>query len=257
MPRPFTLRLPLLAPLAILLLSGCAPTYKFTQIDATKSVAIVSYSAVRSDEQTSKGIVVQFDSGQAKKNAVIAYDRLGKALSEKFGWTVHPYSTVAGHPAYAKVYQAVHESSWLMKQQFVGKNDANHYHPKGIFFPVMMGSVEPAQLESVYENLGVDAVAVATVGVTESRENHIFSPDELVFSTVMNFRVYRRGQEDPVWKDHWIEAEHRTRNGDTRIGPFQFNGNRQKAFLAAIQMGYKVLLARYDEALAKAKAEKK
>ena len=62
-----------------------------------------------------------------------------------------------------------------------------------------MSSRSPAGREAIYESLGVDTLAVATVSVKEGRESHDFSADELVFEPKMSFEVYRRGQEHPIW----------------------------------------------------------
>jgi hypothetical protein len=203
-------------------LSACASLTK-TKIDKkaaseTKSVAIVGFNLAVEEP---KSIIGDFkkakdlfagdakDANQQHATADQMYDELNGRLSKLMNWQMKPRAAVASNPAYAalvtKYTTGLQVGGMMTPANFQKLRPNNMLDAEPVIYKMTM-----EQRDALMKELGVEAIAANFVLASlknESMFGGMVGAAKYKPKTQNVFRLYVRGQKDPIWLDTWAWGE--------------------------------------------------
>jgi len=143
------------------------------------------------------------------------YEDLVAALKAQMNWQIVDRQKMVSNGTYQRLFHKT--MTGLQQTQMPVGPDQTKTLAKDIMEADCGRRMEIAGRDELMEALGVDAVAVARVDVDLGGFTIMGFGPRYPQSRV-NFIVYRRGQEKPVWHDGWIEGEEMDQSiGSTRF----------------------------------------
>ncbi len=201
---------------AILVLSGCGALKvrdkNPAEVSKIKSVAVVALSVVQPEP---KSLSLNIGTGkteadsnggkfnQASDHVELIYTDLSTALKKNLKWKVVDRTTMVTNAGYKDAFEKTMKG-WQNKMP----PSANYiqYNPNSVMdfdSPRILG---PEGREALMKALKVDAIVVAQVNVHLTGTS-VMGIGKQYPQSVLNLRVFARGQENPVWFDGNIEGE--------------------------------------------------
>jgi hypothetical protein len=246
------------------LAQGCATTkISREQLSGVHKVAVVGFGVQQRVPNSGKTVLNALMSsgsdnpaGMALEPARIAepaphaekmYEGLEGTLRKELSWDVLPQKALAQKPAYAKFFREKTKQPQF-RPMVSGKN-VEMFHPQGIVESALLSSMSPEERRALIRELGVDAIAIATVRVELENEGglkKLVGAGEFRPVTTVGFHLYTPGSEEPAWMDLNAKGASKDPAVEHALGFADGNALNLQA-VAATQAAYADLLAHYRQ----------
>jgi hypothetical protein len=194
------------------------------KVKTVKRVAVIGYSLQQEMPPSLMGAFLdtamhKTDNGmhamgaaQESPHANVIYTNLADTLQKRMHWKVIDLATVTANPDYAQIFHD--ETTGFHNRPPAGKRDVT-YGIAGLMDGWQGWRIDQAQKQKLIADLGVDAIAVASVHVTLNAGGglkKLVGAADLYPQATLEFYVYDGKSEDPIWHDLWAQGEEATQS---------------------------------------------
>jgi hypothetical protein len=194
------------------------------KVQTVKRVAIIGYSLQQ--EMPPSLMTAVFDTvmhkqdngphlmgnAEASPHANVIYKNLSETLQKRMHWQVVDLNTVVANSDYAEIFKD--ESTGFHNRPPAGKRDVT-YGIEGLMDGWQGWRIDQAQKQKLIADLGVDAIAVASVHVTLNAGGglkKLVGAADLYPQATLEFYVYDGKSDTPIWHDLWAQGEEATQS---------------------------------------------
>jgi len=242
---------------ALILLNGCSTlSVKKEDMTSIKKVAITGFGSTQDmpaglvfslgSKSESPGSNLTVLGPEEEKHVNQMYQDLATTLEKNLKWNVLSRDDVAHSSRYKNIYTQKMEG-WHSRP--VAGENTHLYHPSGIADAWIMRQLDQKERDQLIDELNVDALILASVRVTLEDQGglkKLVGAGELHPKASLYFEIYKKGIEEPVWRDTWARGESTSEGVGHILGVTDVDALK-KASIVAAWNSYQVLIQRYRE----------